>query len=278
MSGPYVKLGMFSPTVDIGNTSGSTNIYGTTNIGTSGSSNITIGNGYGGDIKLNIGNPTSTIYMGKRVYISNGASGPDGNEGIIYFGYGFNEYIKVFLTDDSNHQFNFGLIRRDNVRFKDGNGNDGYFYTRYGMAGNQSLGDFAEMFEWEDQNPEKEKRVGYSVVVNEQGLIRKATIEDNPNDIIGAVSATATITGSAAAFDYNKKYLKDDFEQNILDASGNAMINPDYDESLTYKNRSERPEWDPIGICGKLIVRNESPINPKWRLIGTRQTARIYLV
>jgi len=152
-----------------------------------------------------------------------------------------------------------------------------YFSSRFGFTTDGGLGDFAEMFEWEDKNPENEKRVGYSVVVNEQGLIRKATIEDNPNDIIGVVSATATVTGSAAAFDWNKKYLKDDFEQNISDASGNPILNPDFDESVTYRPRSERPEWDPIGLYGKLIVRNESPINPKWRLIGTRQTARIYL-
>ena len=55
------------------------------------------------------------------------------------------------------------------------------------------------------------------------------------------------------------------------------MINPDFDESVTYIPRGGRKEWTTIGIYGKLIIRNESPVNPKWRLIGTRQTARIYL-
>ena len=66
---------------------------------------------------------------------------------------------------------------------------------------------YAEMFEWEDRNPEKEKRVGYTVVVNEQGYIRKATTDDNPNDVIGVVTATATIIGSAAGMEWNKKVL-----------------------------------------------------------------------
>ena len=133
------------------------------------------------------------------------------------------------------------------------------------------------MFEWEDRNPEKEKRVGYTVVVNEQGYIRKATTDDNPNDVIGVVTATATIIGSAAGMEWNKKYLRDDYEQIILDVSGNPIINPNWDESKSYENRQKRQEWVPIGLYGKLIVRNESPINPKWRLIGTRQTAHIYL-
>ena len=152
----------------------------------------------------------------------------------------------------------------------------GNFLSRFTFSGNQGLGDFAEMFEWEDGNPESENRVGYTVVVNEQGFIRKATNE-NPNDIIGVVTATATVTGSAAGMEWNKKYMRDDFEQLILDASGNPMINPNYDESIAYENREKRKEWDSIGICGKLIVRNGCPINPKWRLIGTRQTAKIYL-
>ena len=148
---------------------------------------------------------------------------------------------------------------------------------RIGFGTNSGISDFAEMFEWEDGNPENENRVGYTVVVNEQGFIRKATMDDNPNDIIGVVSASASFIGSAAGMDYNKKYLKDDFEQFILDASGNQILNPDYDETIEYLPRNRRKEWSIIGLYGKIIVRNGCPINPRWRLIGTRQTAKIYL-
>jgi hypothetical protein len=161
--------------------------------------------------------------------------------------------------------------------FQQQSSGNGVVQSRYTISTNSNIGDFAEMFEWEDGNPENDKRMGYTVVVNEQGFIRKATMDDNPNDIIGCVTATATVIGSAAGMDYNKKYLKDDFEQTLLDASGNAMINPDYDETIEYLPRDRRKEWGIIGLYGKLIVRNGSPINPKWRLIGTRQTAKIYL-
>jgi hypothetical protein len=173
---------------------------------------------------------------------------------------------KFFLRNVNNFEMNYVYYN-----------NTGNFISKFGFTTNGNIGDFAEMFEWEDGNPENEKRVGYTVLVNEQGFIRKATMDDNSNDVIGVVSATATVTGSAAGMEYNKKYLKDDFEQTILDASGNPMINPDYDESIPYENREKRKEWSPIGLYGKLIVRNGSPINPKWRLIGTRQTAKIYL-
>jgi len=152
----------------------------------------------------------------------------------------------------------------------------GHLYSKFGFETNSTISDFAEMFEWEDGNPENENRVGYTVVVNEQGFIRKAT-DDNPNDIIGVVSASASFIGSAAGMDYNKKYLKDDFEQFILDASGNQILNPDYDETIEYLPRNRRKEWSIIGLYGKIIVRNGCPINPRWRLIGTRQTAKIYL-
>ena len=190
----------------------------------------------------------------------------------------FSNYGTWMYTDINGydtHRYRFFLRNVNNFEMNYVWNNTGNFMSRFGHSTNGSIGDFAEMFEWEDGNPENENRVGYTVVVNEQGFIRKAT--DNPNDIIGVVTATATVTGSAAGMEYNKKYLRDDFEQTLLDSSGNPMINPNYDESIPYENRDKRKEWAPIGLYGKLIVRNGSPINPRWRLIGTRQTAKIYL-
>jgi hypothetical protein len=237
---------------------------------TDGTGNTAIGN-YTGSISTYAAN----TYIRTSVLYVNSQSDLTGYSRIQLSNYG--TYIFTDLNGYDQHRYRFFLRNANNFEMNYNYAGGGDFKARFGFTGNQALGDFAEMFEWEDQNPEKKNRVGYTVVVNEQGYIRKATIEDNPNDVIGVVTATATVTGSAACMEWSKKYLRDDFEQIILDVSGNATINPDWDESSTYKNRSERPEWAPIGICGKLIVRNESPINPKWRLIGTRQTARIYL-
>ena len=35
------------------------------------------------------------------------------------------------------------------------------------------------------------------------------------------------------------------------------IINPDYDQEKAYVNRSDRPEWDTVGILGKLYVRDD---------------------
>jgi len=224
---------------------------------------------------LNIGLYSTMNNIGSPAYICTPDKGTTPT--YLYMGYGNREYIITDNPGYDTHRFRFCLYSRNNLEIQDDYTGTGHLYSRYGIQTSSGLGDFAEMFEWEDGNPESENRVGYTVLVNEEGFIRKATMEDNPNDIIGVVTATATVIGSAAAMEWNKKYMRDDFEQLILDASGNPMINPNYDESIPYLTRSERPEWDPIGLYGKLIVRNGCPINPRWRLIKTRQTAKIYL-
>ena len=37
--------------------------------------------------------------------------------------------------------------------------------------------------------------------------------------------------------------------------------NPDYDGSQTYQPRSQRPEWDAVGLLGKLVAV-AGPVNP----------------
>ena len=77
--------------------------------------------------------------------------------------------------------------------------------------------DYAEYFEWEDGNPENEDRRGYSVVLASDGKIRKATSDDSPEDIIGAVSGTSSITGDAAMYDWNGKYEVDEWGTRVKD-------------------------------------------------------------
>jgi hypothetical protein len=38
------------------------------------------------------------------------------------------------------------------------------------------------------------------------------------------------------------------------------VLNPDYDPSTPYIPRSERPEWTPVGLLGKLRVRTAETI------------------
>jgi hypothetical protein len=164
--------------------------------------------------------------------------------------------------------------------------------------------DYAEMFEWEDGNPNNEDRRGYSVaLVGNQ--VRKATQNDNEN-IIGVVSGNPAIVADSAWNNWTDKYLKDEFNCYIreyhkviewIDEKGelqskedwnlpedfiipeNAIIkthddagnrfdhkklNPNYDPSVEYIPREERPEWSAIGLVGKLRLRKGQPVSPRW--------------
>ncbi|NRB00777.1 MAG: hypothetical protein HRU32_13325 [Rhodobacteraceae bacterium] len=46
--------------------------------------------------------------------------------------------------------------------------------------------------------------------------------------------------------------------------NGRPKLNPDYDENLEYVHREDRPEWDTVGLMGKLRVKSGEAIGPNW--------------
>ena len=121
--------------------------------------------------------------------------------------------------------------------------------------------DYADMFEWGDGNPDAEDRIGLSVVLDGEGGIRIATGSDAAEDVVGIVSGTACMVGNAAWSKWDKTFLKDDFGRPT------DQPNPDYDESLEYVPRGDRPEWAIIGLTGRVHLRKGSPAHPSWRKI-----------
>lgn len=113
-------------------------------------------------------------------------------------------------------------------------------------------GDYAELFEWNDGNLNNEDRIGYIVTLN-NGKIDKANGED---DVLGIISATATVIGDSAETEWKDKYLKDDFGRVQKDKEGNSIINPLWDKNKEYIPRKDRKEWDVVGLNGKLYVRD----------------------
>lgn len=120
--------------------------------------------------------------------------------------------------------------------------------------------DYAEMFEWMDGNPDEEDRRGRFVTLDGEKIKFAESADD---DIIGVVSAAASIIGDAYEDNWNGMYLTDIFGGNlyddtIIDEDGNKHVyqtlNPDYDPDAIYVPRSERPEWDAVGMMGKLVV------------------------
>lgn len=49
-------------------------------------------------------------------------------------------------------------------------------------------------------------------------------------------------------------------------------LNPDYDPDRQYVGREDRPEWEAIGLVGKLWLKPNQPVNPRWKLLKTGPT------
>ena len=225
-------------------------------------------------------------------------------------------YIRGNNAANTTVVFEVKVGTNNKIRFRaDGNG----LFDGGADIGNA---DYAEYFEWEDGNPDNEDRRGMPVVLVED-KIRIALTEDDPNDIIGVISAAPGVVGDSAEMGWHKQYLTDEYgskvtnrreyliwnneetdpqphnnsdagvadqrreitenfpndlddevpswaiENNIRGYSYEQVLNPDYDPNRQYIPRSERPEWDTVGLMGKLIIRNGMPVNQKWKRMKT---------
>lgn len=140
--------------------------------------------------------------------------------------------------------------------------------------------DYAEFFEWFDENPDGEDRVGYFVTLDGD-KIRIANSDDDY--ILGVVSGEPFVLGNGDCDTWNGMFLRDEFRRTIyepapkmkeiLDDNGNPTgeyvevegeyegtrpkLNPDYDHTKKYISRFDRKEWAPIGMLGVLAVRHD---------------------
>lgn len=135
-----------------------------------------------------------------------------------------------------------------------------------GKAAYQSTGaDFAELREWSDGNPNGEDRRGYFVTM--EGMnIRIAS----PGDYIcGIISANPSVIGNNDE-DWMGRYVFDDFgafiyedyeetdpETGEVHTYTHYKENPEYDPTREYEFRADRPEWDYVGLCGVIHVRDD---------------------
>lgn len=137
--------------------------------------------------------------------------------------------------------------------------------------------DYAEFFEWLDENPNNEDRVGHFVTLD-GNKIRIAT--DKDDYILGVVSGEPFVLGNGDCDVWNGMYLHDEFRRTmtepapkmieIIDEEGNPtgeykevegeyegtrfVLNPEYDPNKPYTSRFDRQEWSPVGMLGVLPV------------------------
>ena len=214
------------------------------------------------------------------VSISSGIASHAEGYGTIAAGQGQTAMGKYNISDKSNRLI-VGIGSSDSNRkngFTVSSSGAGWFAGTVTSTG----ADYAEYFEWADGNPAGEDRVGL-IVALDGDKIRIAVAGD---DIVGVVSGTAMVLGDNYEYEWKQKYLTDQFGRIIYDEPVEefieyidyvdpndestwvtvkestgfhvyAKLNPDYDPSQEYVNRANRPEWDTVGMLGKLHVRDD---------------------
>ena len=123
---------------------------------------------------------------------------------------------------------------------------NGYMYAAAYMTNGA---DYAEYFEWADGNPDGEDRRGRLVSLDGD-LIRLA----DGDDIDGIVSANPSVCGNDGELCWHGRYKKDIFGKVLTDGNGEPVTAEDYDDSAVYIPRSQRKEWSPVGLVGRLVV------------------------
>jgi len=164
--------------------------------------------------------------------------------------------LKAVTTSSLDTEFN---LRGDGNAYADGSWNGGG-------------ADYAEYFEWSDGNTTAEDRRGISVVLDGD-KIREAVAGEDP---IGVISGNPSVVGDADIDRWKGKYLRDDFgtyiqeDYEVEDEDGNTVtqqrrkLNPDYNPDQEYISREDRPEWDCVGLMGKLRIRKGQVTGARW--------------
>lgn len=138
---------------------------------------------------------------------------------------------------------------------------------------NASGADYAEMFEWDDENILEDDRCGRFVTLQGE-KIRLANKDDD--FILGIISGNPSVIGNVQDDQWKGMYLYDIYgrpiyEDVIIPAQTNEngdiiieehterqqKLNPAYDNKIEYIPRSKRPEWDAVGMLGKLVVLDD---------------------
>ncbi|MDM5298063.1 peptidase G2 autoproteolytic cleavage domain-containing protein [Bacillus pumilus] len=155
------------------------------------------------------------------------------------------------------------------------------------VKGGSTFSDYAEYFESTDG---KSIPSGYFVTL-ENEKIRKANQGDQ---VLGVISETAGIVLGESTFNWQGRYIKNEFGGLIYEDVDVTFINqegievtelrrvpkenPYFNPEEEYIARSERPEWNIVGMFGQVHVRIDETVKTGDKIIpkagkGTKSTA-----
>lgn len=252
-------------------------------------SSVAIGTGA---VSKSIGQFTCGFAPKYENFNSNGSSYYDNTSGTV-FAIGNGYYDKSYGSDDKtcvtlrNDGTSIYWYHRSNiVRIENNGTNGGICYLN---ANIQNTGaDYAEFIkEWWDGNPDNEDRVGYMVTIGDDNKLHKANEGDY---IIGITSGNPSVVGNGDE-DYYWMYERDRFNRivtkseivtepkvdddgnQVLDDNGDPIyeekeilvkkLSSSYDKTKKYICRSNRPEWDYVGMRGIVPCRDDGTCIPR---------------
>lgn len=146
---------------------------------------------------------------------------------------------------------------------------NGVAHVRTGITLGQGA-DYAEMFE---SVSGIRLTPGLSVVLHEEtGKVRPAKTDEEP---IGVVSSSVGVLGDTAHEEWCGKYMRNNDGSIVYDgvSEGETIIKfvpklaSDFDPNRVYVSRLNRPEWNPVGLIGKVILFIGQPTGKGWKKI-----------
>ena len=106
----------------------------------------------------------------------------------------------------------------------------------------QGNADYAEMFEWADGNPDAEDRRGYPVCLDGE-MVRFATSDDAPEDIIGIVSAEPAVLGDSATLNWQGLHLKDEYGAKLRNPVEYLIWNDEGEDLPSAEDEHDTPAY-----------------------------------
>jgi len=234
---------------------------------------------------------------------SNGMKIHSGGASYLYF-YDVNTSTIAMYTNSVNLRW-YDDVNNDNIMQLSQNGDlniDGS-YSNSGV-------DYAEYFESTDGTS---IAIGTTVVL-EDGKVRAATSSETPIGVIRPKTSGTSVTGGVNQLNWQGKYLVDDYDAQIMESAVHCTwiddkgtnqqcwkdkpptgltipsdavettrdrpkLNPLFDETKTYVPRSERGEWNCVGLLGQIPITKGQPTSTNWIKMKDRSaTVELWMV
>ena len=242
-------------------------------------------------ISKSIGQFTCGFAPKDENFNSNGSSYYNNTSGTVFAigngyyakAYGSDNSTCVTLSDDGTTVYHY---TKSNIVRIENDTNNGHCYLNADIINPGA--DYAEFVkEWWDGNPNNEDRVGYMVTIGDDNKLHKANEGDY---IIGITSGNPSVIGNGDE-DYYWMYERDRFNRivtkseivtepkidndgnQIFDDNGNPIyeekeilvkkLSSSYDKTKKYICRSNRPEWDYVGMRGIVPCRDDGTCVPR---------------